>query len=100
MTLTLKIILAIFTQNSKKYGLSAITCDGFELESPNVHQIYILGFSSLLLNAVIVDLDLQGHMAIWSQDSKKWHSSSLLYTNLGWPRGITKPSVLLLTLKT
>ena len=41
-----------------------ITCDGFELESPNLHQICILEFSPLLLKMEVIDLDLQGHLAI------------------------------------
>ena len=41
-----------------------MTCNGFELESPNLHQICILGFSHLLLKMEVIDLDLQGHLAI------------------------------------
>ena len=41
-----------------------ITCNGFELESPNLHQICILGFSELVLIMGLIDLDLQGHLAI------------------------------------
>ena len=41
-----------------------ITCNGFELESPNLHQICILGFSQLLLKMEVIGHDLQGHLAI------------------------------------
>ena len=40
------------------------TCNGFELESPNLHQIYILGFSRLLLKMEVTGIDLQGYLAI------------------------------------
>ena len=43
-----------------------ITCNGFKLESPNSHQICILGFSQLVLKMGVIDLDLQGHLAIIS----------------------------------
>ena len=43
-----------------------ITCSGFKLESPNLHQICILGFSQLVLKMGVIDLDLQGHLAIIS----------------------------------
>ena len=38
---------------------------GFELESPNLYRICILGFSPLVLKMGVIDLDLQGHFAIW-----------------------------------
>ena len=74
----------------------AITCNGFELESPNLQWICILRFYWLVLNTGVIDLDLQGHLAISSQDSKKQHSPSLFYTDLGQPRGVTRPNILLL----
>ena len=46
-----------------------ITCNGFELESPNVHKICILGFSQLILIMGVIDLDLQGHLAISTQET-------------------------------
>ena len=36
----------------------------FRLESPNLHPTYILGYSRLLLNMEVIDLDLQGHFGI------------------------------------
>ena len=48
--------------------------------APNMHLV--LRFSWLVLNMGVIDLDLQGHLAISSQDSKKQHSMSLLYTDL------------------
>ena len=44
--------------------VSVITCNGFELESANLHQIGILGFSQLVLKMEVIDLDLQGHLVI------------------------------------
>ena len=38
-----------------------ITRHRFELESPNLHQTCILGYSQLLLKMEVIDLDLQGH---------------------------------------
>ena len=57
-------ILTILTQNSRNFGLSAQNFFGFELESPNLHLICILGFSQLVLKMGGIDLDLQGHLAI------------------------------------
>ena len=45
----------------------------------------------------VIDLYLQDHLAISTQKSRKPHSISLLYTNLGRPRGATSLNVLLLT---
>ena len=39
----------------------AMTCNGFELQSPNLHQTCILGYSQLVLNLEVIDLDLQGN---------------------------------------
>ena len=44
-----------------------ITWNGFELESPNLHQICILGFSHLILKMGV--LDLQGQLAISTQET-------------------------------
>ena len=43
-----------------------ITCNGFELESPNLQQICILEYSQLLLKMEVIDLDLQHHLDIIS----------------------------------
>ena len=48
----------------------AITGNGFELESPNWHQICILGFSQLLLKMGVIDLDLQGHLTFSAQETE------------------------------
>ena len=66
-----------------------ITCNGFELESPNLHQICILGFSLLLLKMEVIDLDLQCHLTIIP--IQELLSTLVLYTELGWPRGATRP---------
>ena len=41
-----------------------ITCNKFELESPNLHMICILGFYQLVLKMEVIDLYLQGHLVI------------------------------------
>ena len=43
----------------------------------------------------VIDLDLQGHLAISTQNSRKWHSTSLLYTDLGQPNGVTRSKLFL-----
>ena len=62
--------------------LRTITCNGFELESPNLHQTCILRFFQLVLKMWVIDLDLQGHLAISTQNSKKQHLMSFLYSDL------------------
>ena len=49
----------------------------------------------MVLNTGVVDFDIQGHLAISNQDSKKRLSTSLLYTDLGQQSGITHPNMLL-----
>ena len=63
-----------------------ITYNGFELESPNLHQICILGYSQLVLKMEVINFDLQHHLA--SFRLKKLHSMLLLFTEL---RGATCP---------
>ena len=68
----------------------AITCNIFELESPNLHQKCILEFSKLVLKMwVVIDQNLHGHLAISTQNSKKPLSTLLLCTDLGQARGVT-----------
>ena len=55
-----------------------ITCNRFELESPNFHKICILGFSQMILKMGVIDLDLQGHLVILTENSKK----QLLYYDI------------------
>ena len=43
------------------YLVRTITHHIFELESPNLHQTCILGYSQLVLKIGVIDLDLQGH---------------------------------------
>ena len=43
-------------------------CNGFELESPNLHQICLLGFAQLVLKMEVIDLDLQGLAIISTQE--------------------------------
>ena len=50
--------------DSEFWLVPAITFNGFELESSNLHQICILRFSQLVLRMGGIDLDLQGHLAI------------------------------------
>ena len=41
-----------------------MTCNRFELQSPILQQICILGFSKLVSKIWDIDLDLQGYLAI------------------------------------
>ena len=56
--------------------------------SQNLHQVYILVFSPLVLKMEDIGLDLQGHLVI---STKKTAFTSLLYTVLGRPGGATRP---------
>ena len=47
----------------------AITCNGFKLESPNLHQICILGFAQLVLKMGVIHFDLRGPLAISTQET-------------------------------
>ena len=69
-------------------NLSCLHDNGFKLESPNLHQICILGFSQLVLKMGSLTLTFK----VWpSFRLKKLHSTLLLYTDLGQPRGTTRP---------
>ena len=70
-------------------------CHELEVELSHLHQI-CLGFSRLVLEMRVIDLDLSGHLAISTQNSKNHHSTSLWYTDLGRPKGVTCPNVVLL----
>ena len=65
-----------------------IISSGFELESPNLHQICILGYPQVLLKMGAIGADLRGYLAISTQEMTL---NSLLYTDLGQPRGVTCP---------
>ena len=52
--------------------------NGFELESPNFHQLCSLRFSQLVLKMRVIDFDLQGHLAI--SNSEKRHRGISLKT--------------------
>ena len=43
------------------YFVRTITRHRFELESPNLHQTCIMGYSQLVLKIEVIALDLQGH---------------------------------------
>ena len=48
-----------------------ITHHGFELGSPNLHQMYIMGPSRTLFKMVLIGLDLQGHLGLkWPNSAK------------------------------
>ena len=49
----------------------------------------------MVLSTGVIDLDLQGNLVILSQDSKKRRLTPLLYTDLGRPRDVKRPNVLL-----
>ena len=69
--------------------LCMITGNGFEQESPHLHQICILGFSQVVLEMGSLTLTFS---VVWpSFRLKKLHSTLLLYTDLGRPRGATRP---------
>ena len=60
-----------------------MTCYGFELDSPNLHQICILGFSQLVLKIGVIDLDLQrsfGHF------NSEFQETALNVALLYWSR--------------
>ena len=56
-----------------------ITCNGFQLESPNLYQICILGYSQLVLKMAVIDLDLQCHLAIVLTKKKTTFNVPLVY---------------------
>ena len=70
---------------------------GFQIESPNLRQICILGFSLLVLKMGVIYPDLQGHLAISTQNSRKRRSTSLLFTDLDQPGGVSGPKRPLVT---
>ena len=74
VTMTFNVILAILTQN---FNLTYLrdNLNGFELQSLNLQQICISGFSRLVLKMGVIDLDLQGLLI---QNSKELRSTSLL----------------------
>ena len=80
---------------SKLYVVRMITRHKFEIESPNLNQTCISGYTRLVLKKGVIDIDLHGHMAISTQNSRKWHSTLLLYTDLGRSRGVIRPNVFL-----
>ena len=49
--------------------VAVITCNGFELESPNLYQICIVGFSQLVLKMEVIDPDLQGLAIVLTQET-------------------------------
>ena len=51
------------------YFVRTITRHRFELESPNLHQTCIMRYSQLVLKMGVIDLDLQGHLAISTQET-------------------------------
>ena len=52
------------------YLVGTITRHRFELESRNLHQTCIMGYSRLVLKMEVIDLDLQGHFGHF--DSEFW----------------------------
>ena len=57
-----------------------ITSNGFDLESPNVHQICILRLSWPLLKTEVIDLDLQVHLAIISIQETAFNSALVYWS--------------------
>ena len=56
----------------KLYFVRMITHHRFELESPDVHQTCIMGYSQLILKLRVIDLDLQGHFGSLPLNSRKF----------------------------
>ena len=79
ITLISMVILAILACQC------VIISNGFVIKPANLQQIYILGFSGLVLKIGVNNLDFEAHLAISTQNSKKMRSTSLLFTNLGRP---------------
>ena len=78
-----------------------MTCNGFELESPNLHQICILGICQMLLKMGIIDIYLQGHLAIstletafnitlvyWSRPAKGCYTSQMCSCTKNFPESL------------
>ena len=63
-----------------------ITNNGFELESPNLHQICILGYSQLVLKKEDINLDLQHYLAIISTQETAFNVALVYWAKLakGW----------------
>ena len=51
----------VYLSVRKLYVVRTITRHTFELESPNLRQTCIMGYSWLVLKIGVIDLDLQGH---------------------------------------
>ena len=60
----------------KLYLVRAITRHRFELESPNLHQTCIMGYSRWVLTIEVIDLDLQGHFRHLTQNSRSFGLSA------------------------
>ena len=60
-----------------------ITCNGFELESPNLHQICILGICQTVLKVGVIDIGLQGHLAIISTQETSFNVALLYWSGQG-----------------
>ena len=57
----LSISLSVCPSVCKLYLVRTITHHKFELESSNLHQTCIMGYSQLILKMGVIDLDFQGH---------------------------------------
>ena len=75
LVLPVSVRLSICPSVPKHYLVRTITRHRFQLESPNLYQRCIMGYSQLvlklgfsrgLLNVWIIDLDLQNKLAIWT----------------------------------
>ena len=50
------------SKSAQKELVRTITLHAFELGSPDLHQICILGLSRTLLKMVLIERDIQGHL--------------------------------------
>ena len=71
------------SRNSKKFGVSAIGRHRFGLESPNLQQTCVLGYSRLVLKMEVIDLVLQCHFGHFDLEYKNSLSTWWLVLDLG-----------------
>ena len=73
------VCLSIHLSVCKHYLVRMITRHRFELESPNLHQTCILGYSQLVLKMGVIDLYVQGHFGhfdfCWSRLANRCYMS-------------------------
>ena len=66
----------------KLYLVRTVTRHKFELESPNLHQTCITGYSRLVLKMEVIDLDLQSHFGHFTQNSRKFRRLNVCHVKI------------------